>query len=127
MYIASGEGSFVIADEEIRYNAGCLIFTPPWIRHSYRALGQKVEHFALHFDISEGYSERYRKYRDCKVAADDVAIEFEGHIRIPFVLRDFDRSCVARFESLIALYSEMELRRIASLPLRMASRHSSPR
>jgi AraC-like DNA-binding protein len=121
VYIAAGEGLFRIADAETRYGPGCLLFTPPWIRHSYRSLGRRVEHLALHFDIREGFSDRFREYRDRSPEAGEVAVEFEGRVRIPFVMRDFDRSCVPRFESLIDLFAEIELRKIASLPLRMAA------
>jgi AraC family transcriptional regulator, arabinose operon regulatory protein len=121
VYIEEGEGLFRIGEEESRYAAGCLILTPPWLRHSYRSLGGRVAHYALHFDIREGFSDRFQEYRHGRPQAGEAAIEFEARVRIPFVLPDFGRSCVPRLESLITQFSEVELRRFASLQLRMAA------
>jgi AraC family transcriptional regulator, arabinose operon regulatory protein len=121
VYIASGEGRYRILDAEVRYKQGSLIVTPPHVRHSYRTLGTPVEHYALHFDVSEGFSDRYRDLRRYSGPASAISLIYDDSARIPLHIPDFDPRCVERFEALSTLHREVSLRAYASAPLMMAS------
>ena len=62
VYITEGEGEYILNDRSIRFSAGGLILTPPYLRHAYRPRGGKaMAHYAVHFDPSPGYAGRYKE------------------------------------------------------------------
>ena len=59
--VTHGRGRYAIPDRTIDYEAQSLIITPPYQRHAYLSLGGPVAHYAIHFDLSRGYSRQYRR------------------------------------------------------------------
>jgi AraC-type DNA-binding domain-containing proteins len=121
VYIVAGEGLYRILDAEFPYAAGALILTPPYLRHSYRAYGTAVEHYALHFDPREGFSARFGELCGYAGPASGVSIVFNDSTRLRLFYPDFDRRCVDRFERIRRLFGELSISAYAAAPLLLAS------
>lgn len=121
VYISSGEGVYRLLDLEIPYRRGSLILTPPYLRHSYSPVGKAVDHYALHFDPSEGASASYRENLRYRGGSSGLSIVYNDAAPLSFHYPAFSRRALDLFERITRLYRELSVGAYASAPLRMAS------
>ncbi|OHE62958.1 MAG: hypothetical protein A2Z99_18495 [Treponema sp. GWB1_62_6] len=127
VYITEGEGDYILNDRSIRFSAGGLILTPPYLRHAYRPRGGKaMAHYAVHFDPSPGYAGRYKE------AAPQDGMESPAPsmryvdaangavVVIPPYIPDLPKSAEGIFIDILARHEETRLESFASASLRLS-------
>lgn len=121
--ITEGSGEYVHPGGTIRFEAGGLILTPPYLRHAYRQTGRAVEHYALHFDPSPGYSMRFRG--DAAAWDDPASVRFTDErngtsVPLPTYMPGFKEAAEGLFQDVVTRHEEFRRDLIASASLRLA-------
>jgi len=129
VYISEGEGEYVLHNRTIRFSAGGLIFTPPFLRHAYRPWGNKaMAHYAVHFDPAPGYSRRYRELVSpdgLDTAGDVPSVRYVDTangavVIIPPYIPNLPKAAEGIFRDILARHEETRLESFASASLRLS-------